>query len=201
MRPRYAELRRTSREVASTPKLPNVISLQQPIDSVEHAVTIGRHRANSVHLDCTHVYYLLSRQHASIKLQPDGVHTVTDNDTVNGTYLNGNLIPLGPCLLEHGDVVAFGGPTDVSRVPPHLSSARSISLSALLLSAHRGDPAAPLCPSTKRGRQCTLKYQPSLLSFRFFLAAGSARHQVAAQPLPLPVLAPAHSGAVAERGD
>jgi hypothetical protein len=39
---------------------------------------------------------------------------VTDKNTLNGTYLNGNLIPKGPCRLQHGDVVAFGGPANVS---------------------------------------------------------------------------------------
>ena len=117
MQPRYyAELCRvTTLEVPSTETLPADIMLQQPDDSVEDTVTIGRHRANNVNLDCTRVCALLSRCHASIKPEPDGVHTVTDNDTVNGTYLNGNLIPSGPCPLQHGDVVAFGGPANVSR--------------------------------------------------------------------------------------
>jgi hypothetical protein len=121
LQPRYAELRRVSREVPCTATLPDEITLQQPGDSVEDVLTIGRHRLNSVQLDCTRVPSLLSRQHAEIKLEPDGVHNVTDKNTLNGTYLNGNLIPKGPCPLQHGDVVAFGGPANVSPDPPLLS--------------------------------------------------------------------------------
>jgi hypothetical protein len=40
---------------------------------------------------------------------------VVDNDTLNGTYLNGNLIPEGPCPLRNGDIIAFGGPANVLR--------------------------------------------------------------------------------------
>jgi len=133
----YAELRRVSREVPCTATLPDEIRLQQPGDSVEDVLTIGRHRLNSVQLDCTRVPSLLSRQHAEIKLEPDGVHNVTDKNTLNGTYLNGNLIPKGPCQLQHGDVVAFGGPANVSRVPPLLSlylSSTPLHLTLLLAS-------------------------------------------------------------------
>ena len=68
-----------------------------------------------MNLDCPHVPSLLSRQHAEFHCDAQGVHYVTDKNTLNGTYVNGNLIPSGPCALAPGDVVAFGGPANVLR--------------------------------------------------------------------------------------
>lgn len=103
-------------DAPSTPFLPDCISLQAPGDA--RVITFGRHRLNegqSVQLDCPRVPCLLSRKHAEIVCDADGLHYVTDNDTLNGTYLNGNLIPEGPCPLRNGDIIAFGGPANVMR--------------------------------------------------------------------------------------
>ena len=111
--PMYAELRRLTSSVPSTPTLPDEIPLPRPGDTA--VLTIGRHRLNTVNLDCPHVPSLLSRQHAEFHCDAQGVHYVTDKNTLNGTYVNGNLIPSGPCALAPGDVVAFGGPANVLR--------------------------------------------------------------------------------------
>ena len=110
--PVYATLVRVS-DAPSTSCLPDLISLQAPGDA--RVITVGRHRLNEVQLDCPRVPSLLSRQHVEIVCDVDGLHSVTDKNTLNGTYLNGNLIPDGPCPLRHGDIIAFGGPANVLR--------------------------------------------------------------------------------------
>lgn len=110
--PVYASLVRVS-DAPSSSSLPDCISLQAPGDA--KVITVGRHRLNDVQLDCPRVPSLLSRQHAEIVCDADGLHSVTDKNTLNGTYLNGNLIPDGPCPLRNGDIIAFGGPANVLR--------------------------------------------------------------------------------------
>ena len=112
-RPAYATLRRMSRDVPSTSTLPDEIPLPAPGDV--DPLTLGRNRTNGVTLDCPRVPSLLSRHHAEIFIDAHGIHHVTDKNTLNGTYLNGSLIPSGPCPLQHGDILAFGGPANVLR--------------------------------------------------------------------------------------
>ena len=100
-------------DAPSSSSLPDCISLQAPGDT--RVITFGRHRLNDVQLDCPRTPNLLSRKHAEIVCDVDGLHYVVDNDTLNGTYLNGNLIPEGPCPLRNGDIIAFGGPANVLR--------------------------------------------------------------------------------------
>ena len=101
-------------DAPSSPFLPDCISLQASGDTTR-VITFGRHRLNDVQLDCPRTPNLLSRKHAEIVCDADGLHYVVDNDTLNGTYLNGNLIPEGPCPLRNGDIIAFGGPANVLR--------------------------------------------------------------------------------------
>ena len=112
--PAYAKLQRLSTDVPATPSLPDEISLPEP--GSLSALTFGRHaHKNDVMLDCKLVPSLLSRQHAEIHCDTEGVHYVMDKNTLNGTYLNGNLIPTGPVPLKDGDIIAFGGPAKVLR--------------------------------------------------------------------------------------
>jgi pSer/pThr/pTyr-binding forkhead associated (FHA) protein len=110
----YAELRRVSKDAPTTKTLPDKIDLPSP-ERVGDVLTLGRQRVNDVQLDCPRVPSLLSRKHAEITVDANGTHFVTDKDTLNGTYLNGNLIPRGPCPLKPGDIIAFGGPANVLR--------------------------------------------------------------------------------------
>ena len=73
---------RQSQRCASTSCLPDLISLQAPGDA--RVITVGRHRLNEVQLDCPRVPSLLSRQHAEIVCDADGLHSVTDKNTLNG---------------------------------------------------------------------------------------------------------------------
>ena len=109
----YAKLTRVT-DVPETPTLPLVIEL--PPTGDESSVIIGRHRDNDVQLDCPNIPSLLSREHAEIDFDPyTNAHYLKDNNSLNGTYVNGTLIPRGWLLLNQGDVIAFGGPANVSR--------------------------------------------------------------------------------------
>jgi hypothetical protein len=107
-----AELRRQVHKHSpqSTDTLPDRISL--PLPGNITPITLGRNSQNMVQLHSPLVPFILSHQHAEIKIDPEGVHAVTDKNTTNGTYLNGNIIPPGPCPLAHGDVISFGGPAN-----------------------------------------------------------------------------------------
>jgi pSer/pThr/pTyr-binding forkhead associated (FHA) protein len=51
----------------------------------------------------------VSRQHAFIRRVDHGVLAVIDNDSSNGTFLNGQrLIPNQPRILRDGDVIRLG---------------------------------------------------------------------------------------------
>lgn len=55
---------------------------------------------------------VISRCHATIQKQTDNSWTITDNNSVNGTAVNGTkLKPLVPQVLHEGDEVTFGVPT------------------------------------------------------------------------------------------
>ena len=112
--PLFAELRRMMPRIPTTCTLPTIITLQATSES--SVVTFGRQSGNNkVNLDCASVPALLSRNHAKIDFDPvSGVHTVTDLGSLNGTYLNGNILPTGPYPLQHGDIISFGGPANVS---------------------------------------------------------------------------------------
>ena len=67
--------------------------------------TIGRDNQNTVLLPDPSV----SRQHASVRVDPDGLVWITDLGSTNGTTLNGQrLSPHQPVGLRDGDRLAFG---------------------------------------------------------------------------------------------
>ncbi len=50
----------------------------------------------------------VSRIHAEIRLEPDGVYVV-DLDSANGTLINGKALePQRPALARHGDIIQLG---------------------------------------------------------------------------------------------
>lgn len=112
--PLFAQLRRVMPRIPTNSTLPIMIPLQAT--SERSVVTFGRQSGNNnVNLDCAIVQALLSRRHAKIDFDPEsGVHTVTDLESLNGTYINGNILPTGPYPLQHGDIISFGGPANVS---------------------------------------------------------------------------------------
>ncbi len=53
----------------------------------------------------------VSRRHAVLRREPDGSWTLTDEDSMNGTWLNGDRTPLQPCAgvtLRDGDRINLG---------------------------------------------------------------------------------------------
>ncbi|BFZ07260.1 hypothetical protein BsWGS_10300 [Bradybaena similaris] len=54
---------------------------------------------------------MISRCHACIRRQGDNKWTITDNKSLNGTFVNGQqLKPSAECTLQEGDLVQFGVP-------------------------------------------------------------------------------------------
>ncbi|MBE35273.1 MAG: hypothetical protein CMI16_06925 [Opitutaceae bacterium] len=123
--PLFAELRRVTTWAPSTDTLPSTIPLQATDEA--RVVTIGR-EGSDVILDAREsIERILSRKHAEIAFDPEtGAHTVNDLDTLNGTYHNGNLLSRGPLVLQHGDIIGFGGPANVSSRFPTPSRSESI---------------------------------------------------------------------------
>ena len=110
----HAKLTRIS-NVPETSILPRVVELP-PIGDAAAVTTFGRHPDNDVRLDCAIVPSLLSRRHAEIVFdRATGAHFVKDKNSLNGTYVNGNLIPPGGTSLNGGDIIGFGGPATVRR--------------------------------------------------------------------------------------
>jgi pSer/pThr/pTyr-binding forkhead associated (FHA) protein len=110
-----ASLIRVRTVVPCTTTLPDCIEL--PVEGNNSTtLSIGRDISNDVKLDCQIVPRLLSKLHARITVDVEGTHYVADNASLNGTYLNGNLlIGTGPNGLKNGDIIGFGGPARVIR--------------------------------------------------------------------------------------
>lgn len=115
-----AKLERVCRSTEETITLPNVIDL--PVDE-EKDLLIGRFPpgeykhdlCDTLKLDSLLVPMLLSKMHAYFMMNERGEHFFRDLDSLNGTYLNGNIIPKDMIKLKEGDVIGFGGPSSVSR--------------------------------------------------------------------------------------
>jgi len=134
----FAKFTRIS-DVPETLILPRVIELPPTGDA--SGVTIGRGRDNDVQLDCPTIPSLLSREHAEIDYdQHTAAHYLRDNESLNGTYVNGTLIPPGWLLLNQGDVIAFGGPAHVSRSHPKKLFAPQKIVCTLPLISHSHTP-------------------------------------------------------------
>ena len=107
-----------SRQKYPTSGLPDVIELR--VDEETDFLVGSSPRAEGevdfcdvLRLHCRTHPQLLSRKHAYIVLDDEGCHCIRDLDTLNGTYINGNLIPNELVKLKNGDVIGFGGPISV----------------------------------------------------------------------------------------
>ena len=67
-------------------------------------LTIGRGDQCSIRFDPL-TERIASKQHAYINVQPDGFY-ITDNQSTNGTLLNGNRVETA--RLSDGDIIQFG---------------------------------------------------------------------------------------------
>lgn len=88
------------------------VALQTPDDL--SVTKIGRGSKNGLRLVHSKLNDLVSREHAKIFVRSDGAHRIVDLGSHNGTYVNGNLIPMNQeWKLENCDCVSFGGPSRV----------------------------------------------------------------------------------------
>src|SRR5579884_4557961 len=81
-------------------------SFEQPV------VSVGRHPQSDLRFDAERDLDVSTR-HGEIR-GANGVYTVVDNNSTNGTFVNGERVPAGGSRVLHdGDVIAFGahGPT------------------------------------------------------------------------------------------
>lgn len=83
------------------------------------AVAIGRESDAVIRLDCPEVPFLLSRKHATVRVQPDGSLALKDLRSTNGTYVarEGDFLRRmredEVWELKRGDTVGFGGPETI----------------------------------------------------------------------------------------
>ena len=124
-----AQLRRIT-SFPVTEFLPRVIPLQK-LEEHEKVIRLGRHRDNDHQLESQRAPSLLSRSHCEIVVTGQE-YSVIDKDTLNGTYLNGNLIPKGSFRLSHDDVLSLGGPANVMRGESRDSEISFVRLSKFL---------------------------------------------------------------------
>lgn len=88
------------------------VALQTPDDL--SVMKIGRGSKNGLRLVHSKFNDLVSPEHAKIFVRSDGVHRIVDLGSHNGTYVNGNLIPMNQeWKLKNRDCVSFGGPSRV----------------------------------------------------------------------------------------
>jgi hypothetical protein len=94
---------------------PTILNLDRYEFFDRPVISVGRHIRSDLRLDSPQLPCLVSRKHAEIVFFQN-VHAITDKASLNGTYVNDELIiPLIPRYLRNGDVIGFGGPATVSR--------------------------------------------------------------------------------------
>ncbi|XP_072543522.1 E3 ubiquitin-protein ligase rnf8 isoform X2 [Salminus brasiliensis] len=80
-------------------------------------VTIGRGLNVTYQILSVSCPLMISRNHCMLKQKEDGQWTVTDNESMNGVWVNGTRISARkPHVLQQGDVVRFGVPLDSNPV-------------------------------------------------------------------------------------
>ncbi|XP_058235660.1 E3 ubiquitin-protein ligase rnf8 isoform X1 [Hemibagrus wyckioides] len=76
-------------------------------------VTIGRGLNVTHQILSVSCPLMISRNHCMFKQREHGQWTVTDNESLNGVWVNGTRISPGkPHILQRGDIVRFGVPLD-----------------------------------------------------------------------------------------
>tara|TARA_R110002096_G_scaffold273422_8_gene467261 strand:- start:2254 stop:2778 length:525 start_codon:yes stop_codon:yes gene_type:complete len=68
----------------------------------EPQITVGRSEGNHIIID----HGSLSGVHSQLVQNADGTYTISDNQSTNGTFVNGQQIH--EALLEHGSEILFG---------------------------------------------------------------------------------------------
>jgi hypothetical protein len=98
------KLARVSTGKPNDPPAPEEIAL--PV-AVGEEIKIGRDRKKvDVHLDSASLPNFISRTHGILRREPSGVVSLRDNETQNGTFVNG--VRVTQVELASGDLIAFG---------------------------------------------------------------------------------------------
>lgn len=88
------------------PKLTRLIDMASsetfPLSEDKPLVTIGRGTANDIIVNDINA----SRQHAELRLEPQGFWSITDLESMNGTFVNG--CEISACALSDGDSITIG---------------------------------------------------------------------------------------------
>jgi predicted component of type VI protein secretion system len=132
-------------------------------------VNIGRGEDMDIVVDSASV----SRRQAQIRLEPTGRWTVTDLDSSNGTYLNGERV-VARQALTRGDEIAFGAfslffdRTFSAAVPDRASRRRPASRPTETCQMHRED-VARLQREVALKRRAQLKWNAGGLESTFYL--------------------------------
>lgn len=71
--------------------------------NIKHKFTIGRGGKNDIII----LDPFMSTVHAQF-LKSHDMWTIVDNDTTNGTFVNGERIGLEPCAIKTGDLIKIG---------------------------------------------------------------------------------------------
>jgi pSer/pThr/pTyr-binding forkhead associated (FHA) protein len=90
----------------------------QIFELTQSDITIGRDIINDITISDPEV----SRQHCQLTKSDDG-YTITDNDSTNGTFINGERL-YGSQLLNNGDSIGFGETVVISYAVTLLPSAK-----------------------------------------------------------------------------
>ena len=75
---------------------------RRPYDLVSPTITVGRESKNSIAIPDINI----SRSHAELQCNPQGVWVITDLHSTNGTYVNGRKVASQP--LSNGDRITLG---------------------------------------------------------------------------------------------
>lgn len=118
-------------------------------------IAIGRHPMSDLQFDATQDLDVSAR-HGTIRFA-DGQYLLADDQSTNGTFVNGERLPDGGTHpLHDGDVIAFGahGPTVAVHIPGNVAATVQRASHAVaappLEHPTAGVPAAPRRPTTER---------------------------------------------------
>uniref|UniRef100_A0A3B1JMF6 E3 ubiquitin-protein ligase CHFR n=1 Tax=Astyanax mexicanus TaxID=7994 RepID=A0A3B1JMF6_ASTMX len=154
-------------------------------------VTIGRGLNVTHQILSVSCPLMISRNHCMLKQKEDGQWTVTDNESMNGVWVNGVRISARkPYTLQQDDVVRFGVPLDSNPVEfeyvlIHQSLSKIKDFLTKAVVAEAGPNASALKPKKSKRKFGTDEAEPgTTLDSRCKLYRSSATDKASAQPCP-----------------
>ena len=114
-------------------------------------IAVGRHPLSDLRFD-PNIDIDVSTRHGEIR-HLDNQYLIVDNESTNGTFVNGERLPRGGSRsLRNGDVIGFGnhGPTVAVGIGPTLSAAPHVSSASAAASAAIGASRTAAAEPKKR---------------------------------------------------